>query len=49
MLLYLQNNDELFNTELIDSVVTAQIPDKNLYPGLYKFFKQHIIHGPCGY
>ena len=31
MLLYLQDNDELFNTELIDSVVIAEIPDENLY------------------
>ena len=49
MLPYLQDNDELFNTELIDSVVTAKIPDENLYPELYKLGKQHMIHGPCGY
>ena len=49
MLLYLQDNDELFNTELTDSVVTAEIPDENLYPELYKFVKKHMIHGPCGY
>ena len=48
MLLYLQDNDELFNTELIDSVVTAEIPYENLYRELYKLVKQHI-HGPCGY
>ena len=49
MLLYLQDSDKLFNTELIDSVVTAEIPDENLYPELYKLLKQHMIHGPCGY
>ena len=43
MLLYLQYNDELFNTELIDSVVTAEIPEENLYPELYKLVKQHIV------
>ena len=49
MLLYLQDNDEIFNTELIDSVVTAKIPDENLYPEFYKFAKQHMIHSLCGY
>ena len=49
MLLYLQDNHELFNTELIDSVVTAEIQDENLYPELYKLVKQHMIHGPCEY
>ena len=48
MLLYLQDNDELFNTELIDSVVTAEIPDENLCSELYKLVKQYMIHGPCG-
>ena len=43
MLLYLQDNDELFNTELICSVVTAEIPDKNWYPELYILVKQHIV------
>ena len=43
MLLYLQDNDELFNTELIDSVVTAEIPDENLYPELYKLVKV-VLH-----
>ena len=43
MLLYLQDSDKLFNTELIDSVVTTEIPDENLYPELNKLFKQHII------
>ena len=44
-----RDNDELFNTELIDSVVTAEIPYENLYRDLYKLVKQHMIHGPCGY
>ena len=49
MLLYLQDNDVLFNTELLNIVVTAEIPDENLYPELYKLVKRHMIHGPCGY
>ena len=49
MLLYLKDNDELFNTELIDSVVTAEMPDENLYPELYILVKQHMIHGTCVY
>ena len=42
MLIYLQDNDELFNTELINNVVTAEIPDENLYPELYKLVKQNM-------
>ena len=49
MLLYLQDNDELFNTELFDSVATAEIPDQNLYQELYQLVKQHMIYGPWGY
>ena len=36
-------NDEFFNTELIDSVVTADIPDVILYPELYKLVEQRMI------
>ena len=50
MSLSFKNEDyPIFNNELIDSVVSAEIPDEEMYPELYQLVKQHMIHGPCGY
>ncbi|CAI9722882.1 Hypothetical predicted protein [Octopus vulgaris] len=34
--------------EVIDKVVSAEIPDKNKSPQLFKAVMAHNIHGPCG-
>eukprot|EP00919_Chromeraceae_sp_WS-2016_P025185 GHVR01059587.1.p1 GENE.GHVR01059587.1~~GHVR01059587.1.p1 ORF type:complete len:115 (+),score=1.13 GHVR01059587.1:221-565(+) len=33
---------------MIDSVISAEIPDPNTDPILYDIIKRHMIHGPCG-
>jgi hypothetical protein len=32
----------------IDSVITAEIPNKDEDPVLYETVVKHMIHGPCG-
>ncbi|XP_026467790.1 uncharacterized protein LOC113371378 [Ctenocephalides felis] len=34
--------------EDIDSVISAEIPNKNVDPNLHAIITKHIIHGPCG-
>ena len=31
-----------------DSVVCAEIPDKDIFPELYKIVTKFMMHGPCG-
>lgn len=35
-----------YTPEEIDQFITAQIPDKNLFPELYKLVIKHMLHGP---
>lgn len=46
-LIYLDNKDKFYNSERIDHIISAEIPDKVIHPHLYGRIKQHMIHGPC--
>jgi hypothetical protein len=35
--------------EDVDSIISAQIPDQNLYPELYETIMSCMLHGPCGH
>ena len=32
----------------IDDFISAEIPDKDLNPELYKAVSEYMVHGPCG-
>jgi len=36
------------NTEIIDSWISAEIPDPEKDPLLYVLVSEHMMHGPCG-
>lgn len=40
--------DRVGDPEAVDSVVSAEIPDKDLYPDLYETIMRCNVHGPCG-
>ena len=48
ILIWIHNDDKVRNGDDVDKHVSAEIPDKNLYPKLYSIIKKFMIHGPCG-
>ncbi|XP_058188055.1 uncharacterized protein LOC131304732 isoform X1 [Rhododendron vialii] len=48
ILLILDENDKLKTPDDYDSVVRAEIADKEIKPELYNVVVNHMIHGPCG-
>ena len=48
MLIVLDQHSKLRDSRDIDSIICAEIPDKDLDPHLYQIIKSCMIHGPCG-
>ena len=46
--IFLHPDDKLVNHEKIDDFISAEIPDKNSDPQLYRLVSEHMMHGPCG-
>ncbi|XP_074327016.1 uncharacterized protein LOC141664957 [Apium graveolens] len=44
----LHPDDGLKNSDQIDAIVSAEIPDQHTDPIGYAAIKKHMIHGPCG-
>jgi hypothetical protein len=49
ILLWLDSRDKLDSPEAINSVICAELPDQQLYPGLFSTVAKFMIHGPCGF
>ena len=47
-LLFLEKNDKINTSEKVDKLISAEIPNEDIYPYLYDIVKQLMIHGPCG-
>lgn len=48
ILLWLKPQYKLNSGEDIDKFISAELPDPQLYPKLYKAVSSYMIHGPCG-
>ncbi|XP_021965954.1 uncharacterized protein LOC110861154 [Folsomia candida] len=48
ILLILEPSSKPSNTEIIDKIVCAEVPNAFDNPRLYQYVKSHMIHGPCG-
>ena len=48
ILIILASEDKLQTPEDFDLIVSAEIPDKEKQPKLYKTVSRNMIHGPCG-
>ena len=47
-MLFLEENYKITQPAQIDRIISAEIPDKNEDPDLYKIVTDHMMHGPCG-
>ena len=48
ILLIMADESKPRTPELIDKVVSAELPDKNKSPRLFEIVSSRMIHGPCG-
>ena len=48
MILCLHPNSKLRTPEDVDTLISAEFPDKDLHPELYELVRKQMVHGPCG-
>ena len=48
MLLFVDQNNKIYNSDDVDKIISAEIPDEEQYPRLHGIVKQFTIHGLCG-
>uniref|UniRef100_A0A0A9HN84 Helitron helicase-like domain-containing protein n=1 Tax=Arundo donax TaxID=35708 RepID=A0A0A9HN84_ARUDO len=48
ILLWLSKNEVDITCDIIDSFISAEIPDPNVDPLGYILIAEHMMHGPCG-
>ena len=44
LLLFLDKNDKINTSEKVDELISAEIPNEDIYPHLYDLVKQFMIH-----
>ncbi|XP_058783368.1 uncharacterized protein LOC131658046 [Vicia villosa] len=48
ILIFLHPSNKYPGPEDIDKIISAEVPDPETHPRLYKIVKSHMVHGPCG-
>ncbi|XP_057730010.1 uncharacterized protein LOC130945295 [Arachis stenosperma] len=48
ILVWLQNVRSMQTIEIMDRVISAELPDPTRFPKLYSVVTKYMIHGPCG-
>jgi hypothetical protein len=48
LLVFLQPNHKIHDALQADTIISAQIPDKDVLLKLYEIVTKCMIHGPCG-
>ena len=48
ILLILANKDKLATTKDCDSIISAELPNAQHYPGICTTIERHMMHSPCG-
>ena len=48
ILLILQAPDKPWTPEDVDTIISAEIPEKTQFPELYETVVNYMLHGPCG-
>lgn len=48
IVIWLDESDKCKNTDDIDFLISAEIPDKNVDPIGYECVSKFMVHGPCG-
>ncbi|XP_076899608.1 uncharacterized protein LOC143553506 [Bidens hawaiensis] len=46
--IFLHPGNKIHNPKDVDKFISAEIPNKDSDPDLYKLVSDHMIHGPCG-
>ena len=47
MLLFVDQNNKIYNSDDVDKIISAEISDKEQYSRLYGIVKQFMIYEPC--
>src|SRR5271170_1006039 len=48
ILLILNDEDKIRDVEFLDTIICAEIPDRNVDRDLYNVVTSNMLHGPCG-
>ena len=47
LLIFLESQDKITTVDQIDAIISAQIPDSQIYPQLHSAVSKYMLHGPC--